>query len=49
MTAKIVKGSSFSGAVGYMLSKEEKAEILKAEGVVIGNFVSTKIGKVKST
>ena len=35
MTAKIVKGSSFSGAVGYMLSKEEKAEILKAEGVRI--------------
>ncbi len=33
MTAKIVKGSSFSGAVGYMLSKKEKAEILKAEGV----------------
>src|SRR5690554_1069855 len=31
--AKIVKGSSFSGAVGYMLSKKEKAEILKAEGV----------------
>ena len=35
MTAKIVKGSSFSGAVGYMLSKEEKVEILKAEGVRI--------------
>ncbi len=35
MTAKIVKGSSFSGAVGYMLSKKEKAEILKAEGVRI--------------
>ena len=34
MTAKIVKGSSFSGAVGYMLSKKEKAEILKAEGVL---------------
>ena len=33
MTAKIVKGTSFSGAVGYMLSKKEKAEILKAEGV----------------
>ena len=35
MTAKIAKGSSFSGAVGYMLSKKEKAEILKAEGVRI--------------
>lgn len=35
MTAKIIKGSSFSGAVGYMLSKKEKAEILKAEGVRI--------------
>lgn len=33
MTAKIVKGTSFSGAIGYMLSKKEKAEILKAEGV----------------
>lgn len=33
MTAKIVKGTSFSGAVGYMMSKKEKAEILKAEGV----------------
>lgn len=33
MMAKIVKGTSFSGAVGYMLSKKEKAEILKAEGV----------------
>ena len=33
MTAKIIKGSSFSGAVGYMLSKKEKAELLKAEGV----------------
>ena len=35
MTAKIVKGSSFSGAVGYMMSKKEKAEVLKAEGVLI--------------
>lgn len=35
MTAKIIKGSSFSGAVDYMLSKKEKAEILKAEGVRI--------------
>ena len=35
MTAKIVKGTSFSGAIGYMLSKKEKAEILKAEGVRI--------------
>ena len=34
MTAKIIKGASFSGAIGYMLSKE-KAEILKAEGVRI--------------
>lgn len=33
MTAKIIKGTSFSGAIGYMLSKKEKAEILKAEGV----------------
>lgn len=33
MTAKIVKGTNFSGAIGYMLSKKEKAEILKAEGV----------------
>lgn len=35
MTAKIIKGASFSGAIGYMLSKKEKAEILKAEGVRI--------------
>lgn len=35
MTAKIIKGTSFSGAIGYMLSKKEKAEILKAEGVRI--------------
>lgn len=35
MTAKIVKGTNFSGAIGYMLSKKEKAEILKAEGVRI--------------
>ena len=35
MTAKIVKGTSFSGAIGYMLSKKEKAEILKAEGIRI--------------
>ena len=34
MTAKIVKGGSFYGADGYMLSKKEKAEILKAEGVL---------------
>lgn len=33
MTAQIIKGTSFSGAIGYMLSKKEKAEILKAEGV----------------
>ncbi len=33
MTAKIIKGTNFSGAIGYMLSKKEKAEILKAEGV----------------
>ena len=33
MTAKIIKGTSFSGAIGYMLSKKEKAEILKAEDV----------------
>lgn len=33
MTAKIIKGTSFSGAIGYMLSKKEKAEILKAEGI----------------
>lgn len=33
MMAKIIKGTSFSGAIGYMLSKKEKAEILKAEGV----------------
>ena len=35
MTAKIVKGTNFSGAIGYMLSKKEKAEILKSEGVRI--------------
>lgn len=35
VTAKIIKGTSFSGAIGYMLSKKEKAEILKAEGVRI--------------
>ena len=35
MTAKIIKGASFSGAIGYMLSKKENAEILKAEGVRI--------------
>ena len=35
MTAKIVKGANFSGAIGYMLSKKEKAEILKSEGVRI--------------
>lgn len=33
MTAKIIKGTNFSGAIGYMLSKKEKAEILKAEGI----------------
>jgi hypothetical protein len=35
MTAKIIKGTSFSGAIGYMLSKKEKAEILKADAVRI--------------
>ena len=35
MTAKIVKGTSFSGAIGYLLSKKEKAKILKAQGVRI--------------
>ena len=35
MTAKIVKGSSFSGAVGYMMSKKENSEVLKAEGVLM--------------
>jgi hypothetical protein len=35
MTAKIIKGASFSGAIGYILSKKEKAEILKADGVRI--------------
>lgn len=33
MIAKIVKGSDFSGAIGYMLSKKEKAEILRAKGL----------------
>lgn len=35
MTAKIVKGTSFSGAIGYLLSKKEKAKIVKAQGVRI--------------
>lgn len=35
MTAKIVKGTSFSGAIGYLLSKKEKAKTVKAQGVRI--------------
>lgn len=35
MTAKIVKGTSFSGAIGYLLSKKEKAKTVKVQGVRI--------------